>query len=189
VDPGLLPAETRRSVIKILAIDQARRGAWAVFDTQTKALEHYGVWEFSNRIYPFPKAVHEITSLIDGLLKEYRIGAVYIEDVSLGPNPQAFKRLAQLQGALINLFEQLSEADTTGGSGEDGTTGGSGVTYGIIPPTQWQTFCGALQKHRTKELSLAFVKERFGIATDDHNLTDAICLGWYAVNNLSKMKG
>jgi len=162
--------------MKILAIDQARKGAWAVFDTQTKALEHYGVWEFPNRIYPFPKAVHEITSLIDGLLKEHGIGAVYIEDVSLGPNPQAFKRLAQLQGALINLFEQLSEADTTRGSG---------IAYGIVPPTQWQTFCGALQKHRTKELSLAFARERFGISTEDHNLADAICIGWHAVNNLS----
>ena len=152
--------------MKILAIDQARRGAWAVFDTDTKALEHYGVWEFPNRVYPFPQAVHKITSLIDGLIVEHKINAVYIEDVSLGPNPQAFKRLAQLQGALINLFEQ------------------DGVVYGVVPPTQWQSFCGVLQKNRTKELSRAFVKERFSIDTDDHNLTDAIGIGWHAVNQM-----
>ena len=165
--------------MKILAIDQARRGAWAVFDTQTKALERYGVWEFPNRIYPFPKAVYEITSLIADLIDEHSIGAVYIEDVSLGPNPQAFKRLAQLQGALINLFEQFSDVDTTGGSG---------IVYDIIPPTQWQAFCGVLQKHRTKELSRAFVKEQFGIDTEDHNLTDAVAIGWYAANQL-EIKG
>ena len=152
--------------MKILAIDQARRGAYSIFDADTKALEHYGVWEFPNRIYPFPKAVHEIVCLVEGLLKEHGVDAVYIEDVSLGPNPQAFKRLAQLQGALINLFEQ------------------HGISYGVIPPTQWQSFCGVLQKNRTKELSRAFVKEKFGIDTDDHNLTDAIAIGWHVANQL-----
>jgi len=154
--------------VKILAIDQARRGAWAVFDSQTKALERYGDWEFPNGRYVFPQAICAITRLIGGLIDEHGIEAVYIEDVSLGPNPQAFKRLAQLQGALLNLFEQL------------------GVTYGVVPPTQWQSFCGVLQKNRTKELSRAFVKEQFGIDTENHNLTDAIGIGHYVAHQINE---
>lgn len=37
-------------------------------------------------------------------------------------------------------------------------------------------------KKQSKILSIQFVKEQFGIDTDDDNLADAISLGWYVVN-------
>jgi len=49
--------------MKILAIDQARRGGWSVFDAQAKTLESYDTWEFPNGQYVFPKAVHAMGSV------------------------------------------------------------------------------------------------------------------------------
>ena len=49
--------------IKILAIDQARNGAWSVFDYETKTLEAYGVFSFNNKDYTYAKAIRAIEEL------------------------------------------------------------------------------------------------------------------------------
>ena len=67
--------------IKILAIDQARNGAWSVFDYETKTLEAYGVFSFNNKDYTYAKAIRAIEELVDSLIKTYDISAVFIEDI------------------------------------------------------------------------------------------------------------
>ena len=37
--------------MNILAVDQARHGAWAVFDYEKKALLDYGTWSYDNKNY------------------------------------------------------------------------------------------------------------------------------------------
>jgi hypothetical protein len=149
-----------------LAIDQARKGAWSIFDNDAKRLERYGTFHFPGKKCRFSKATLQITALVDGLLKaDPDIRAVFIEDIQLRVNVNGFKLLAQLRGALINLFE------------------GAGVPYGSVYPAKWQAFCGANVKGRTKELSKAFARDMFGVDTDDDNLSDAICIGWYVVND------
>ena len=69
--------------IKILAIDQARNGAWSVFDYETKTLEAYGVFSFNNKDYTYAKAIRAIEELVDSLIKTYDISAVFIEDIQL----------------------------------------------------------------------------------------------------------
>ena len=171
--------------IKILAIDQARNGAWSVFDYETKTLEAYGVFSFNNKDYA--KAIRAIEELVDSLIKTYDISAVFIEDIQLRVNVQSFKKLAQLQGVLINLFEKNE------------------YLYDFVAPTQWQNYCKARGrsskeikekikalelsgKKESKILSIQFVKEKFNVDTDNDNLSDAICIGYYAVNHF-KLKG
>lgn len=173
--------------IKILAIDQARNGAWSVFDYETKTLEAYGVFSFNNKDYTYAKAIRAIEELVDSLIKTYDISAVFIEDIQLRVNVQSFKKLAQLQGALINLFEKNE------------------YLYDFVAPTQWQNYCKARGrsskeikekikalelsgKKESKILSIQFVKEKFNVDTDNDNLSDAICIGYYAVNHF-KLKG
>lgn len=108
---------------------------------------------------------------------------MYIEDIQLRANVQSFKKLAQLQGVLINLFEKNE------------------YLYDFVAPSQWQNFCRARGrnakeiknkittleesgKKESKILSITFVKEKFGIDTDNDNLSDAICIGYYVVNHL-----
>jgi Holliday junction resolvasome RuvABC endonuclease subunit len=173
--------------IKILAIDQARNGAWSVFDYETKTLEAYGVFSFNNKDYTYAKAIRAIEELVDSLIKTYDISAVFIEDIQLRVNVQSFKKLAQLQGVLINLFEKNE------------------YLYDFVAPTQWQNYCKARGrsskeikekikalelsgKKESKILSIQFVKEKFNVDTDNDNLSDAICIGYYTVNHF-KLKG
>lgn len=169
--------------MNILAIDQARKGAWSVFEYETKQLIGFGTFSFSSKKYTFAKAVMHIDELIDLVIRAYDISAVYIEDINLRINVQGFKKLAQLQGVLVNSFEKNE------------------YLYGYVAPTQWQNYCSArgrnakeidskileLQhagKSESKILSIQFVKDQFGIDTEDDNLADAICIGWYVVNNI-----
>lgn len=173
--------------IKILAIDQARNGAWSVFDYETKALVAYGTFSFNNKDYTYAKAILAIEELVDTLIKTHDISAVFIEDIQLRVNVQSFKKLAQLQGVLINLFEKNE------------------YLYDFVAPTQWQNYCKARGrsskevkekikalelsgKKESKILSIQFVKEKFNVDTEDDNLSDAICIGYYAVNHF-KLKG
>lgn len=168
--------------MKILALDQARNGAWAIYDYESKQLENYGVFSFDNKKYTYAKAILAIEELVDTLIETHGISAVFIEDIQLRVNVQSFKKLAQLQGVLVNLFEKNE------------------YLYDFVAPTQWQNYCKARGrsskeikdnvtalktsgKKESKILSIQYVKEHFNVETDNDNLSDAICLGHYAVNH------
>lgn len=174
--------------MNILAVDQARHGAWAVFDYEKTALVDYGTWAFESKNHTFEQAILHIEALINEVIHTHSIDAVFFEDIQLRKNVQSFKKLAQLQGVLVNLCEKNE------------------YLYGLVAPTQWQNFCKARSrttkeiKFKVKEvesatqknskvLSLQFVRGKFGIETDNDNLSDAICIGYYVVNNLEISKG
>lgn len=122
-----------------------------------------------------------IEELVESLLRSYDVSAVFIEDIQLRANVQAFKKLAQLQGVLVNLFEKNE------------------YLYGYVAPSQWQNFCKArgrnskeiksqvlavepTGKKESKVLSIQFVKDQFGIETENDNLADAISIGFYVTS-------
>lgn len=170
--------------MNILAVDQARHGAWAVFDYEKKALIDYGTWEFDNRKYSFEQAILHIEALIDEVIHSHEVGAVFFEDIQLRRNVQSFKKLAQLQGVLVNLAEKNE------------------YLYGLVTPSQWQNYCNARGRTEkevkanlkevqpkkegktSKILSLQHVKDKYGVETDNDNLSDAICIGEYVVSNI-----
>lgn len=168
--------------IKILAIDQARNGAWAIFDYQSKKLVTYGTFSYDNKSFTYAKAILAIENLVDSLIKSYGISAVFIEDIQLRANVQSFKKLAQLQGVLVNLFEKNE------------------YLYDFVAPSQWQNYCKARSrttkeikekikaleasgKKESKILSIQAVKALYGIDTENDNLADSIMIGHYAVNH------
>ena len=170
--------------MKILAVDQARHGAWAVYDYEKKELLEHGTWGFDNKNYTFEQAILQIESLLNEVIQTQEIDAVFLEDIQLRQNVQSFKRLAQLQGVLVNLCEKAN------------------ILYNLVAPTQWQNYCKArgrttkeikskitsvepTTKKASKVLSLQFVQDKFGIETVNDNLSDAICIGWYVVNNIT----
>ncbi len=173
--------------LNILAIDQARNGAWAVFDYEKGKLIGYGTFEFSLEKYTYAKAIMHIKELIAAVLKTYDIDAVFIEDIQMRVSVSSFKKLAQLQGVLVNLFEENE------------------YLYGYIAPSQWQNFCRARGRNtkeksarvlalersgvkQSKILSIQFIKDQFGIDTENDNLADAICQGYYIVNAVEILK-
>jgi Holliday junction resolvasome RuvABC endonuclease subunit len=173
--------------IKILAIDQARHGGWAIFDYKNKTLCDYGAFCYSTSGSTFPQETVLIENFIEEKIVSDGISAVFIEDIHMSKNVNTFKNLARLQGVLINLFEK------------------NNYLYGIITPSQWQSFCKAkgrtskeikskvlssdasekkFNKRRTKIMSIEYVKSKFKVDTLDDNIADAICIGDYVVNNI-----
>ncbi len=173
--------------MNVLCLDQARIGAWSVFNYKEKRLIGYGTFEFDNKKYTYAKTIMHIKELVLAVIKAYNIEAVFIEDIQMRRNVVSFKKLAQLQGVLVNLFEENE------------------YLYGFVAPTQWQNFCKARGrntneikarvvelehsgKKKSKILSIQFVKDQFGIDTDNDNLADAIAIGWYVVNAVEIIK-
>lgn len=169
--------------MKILAVDQARHGAWAVFDYEKKALLEYGTWGYDNEKYTFEQAILHIEALLSEVIRTHDIDAVFLEDIQLRQNVQSFKKLAQLQGVLVNLCEKTN------------------ILYNLVAPTQWQNYCKArgrtakeikskitsvdpVGKKTSKILSLQAARNIYGIETDSDDLADAVMIGHYVVNNI-----
>lgn len=173
--------------MRILAVDQARNGAWSVFDYEDKKLVAAQAFSYPPEKYTFAQAALHIEQEVERVMDEYEIAAVFIEDIQYRQNIMSFKRLAQLQGVLVNLFEKKQ------------------YLYDYVPPVTWQSYCNARartnkekedgnrapapsarnSKKASKMLSIQFVADNYGIETEDDNLSDAICIGHYVVNNIN----
>lgn len=168
--------------MNILAIDQARNGAWSVYDYEDKALIAYGVFSFPVDKFTYAQVMVGICDAVSDLIDRYSISAVFIEDIQLQKNADSFKKLAQLQGSLISMFERKE------------------YLYDFVPPSKWQGFCNARgrtakeikrnltelisDKKQSKVLSIRAAKELYGVDTLDDNLADSIMIGHYIVNNV-----
>jgi Holliday junction resolvasome RuvABC endonuclease subunit len=169
--------------VKILAVDQARHGAWAIYDYEVKKLLDYGTWGFDSKNYTFEQAILHIEALLSEVIRTHDIDAVFLEDIQLRKNVQSFKKLAQLQGVLVNMCEKTN------------------ILYNLVAPTQWQNYCKArgrttkeikskitsvepTGKKTSKILSLQAARDIYGIVTENDNLADAVMIGHYVVNNI-----
>lgn len=150
----------------ILAVDQAKHGAMAVFDYNTKELVDYKIWSFGGM--PYERVILNIEATVEDYIAEKNISAVFYEDIQFRKNWKIYKRLAQLQGVLVNLAEKI------------------GLYYGLVMASTWQSYCGMHidKAGETKDLSKQIVQELYGIETKDDNLADAILIGHYVVNNI-----
>lgn len=172
----------RIKAMNILAIDQARNGAWCVYDYENKMPIAHGTFSFPTEQFTYAQTMVGICDVVKRLMDEYCISAVFIEDIQLRKNADSFKKLAQLQGALVSMFERNE------------------YLYDFVPPSRWQSYCNARgrttkeikskltelsqDKKQSKLLSIQFVKEQFGIVTEDDNLADAICIGYFVSTNI-----
>jgi Holliday junction resolvasome RuvABC endonuclease subunit len=171
------------TIIKILSIDQAKAGAWALFDYNSKTLLEHGHWDYS-KAPSYQVAINKIKNLIQTLITEKEPIAVFLEDINYRQNIESFKKLAWLQGTLICFLEENE------------------YLYDLIQPSQWQNYCKArgrtdkeikakitevdtTGKKNSKVLSLQFVKDKYNVDTTNDNISDSICLGHYAVNNIT----
>lgn len=170
--------------MNILALDQARKGAWSVFDYDEKKLVDFGGYSFPTYKYTFAETIVKICDIANELIEKYNVQAVFIEDIQLRRNVSSFKKLAQLQGGLVSMFERNE------------------YKYDFVPPSRWQSFCGArgrtsaeikekiqeisesTGKKTSKILSIQYIKDKFGIETDDDNIADAICIGHFVCNRV-----
>lgn len=157
--------------MRILCIDQAAHGGYSVWDYESRQIIKYNYFNFSTGDYN--TKIYKIAKLIRQLIDENDIEYVVFEDVQFQRNVQTLKKLSQLQGSIIYALEEIN------------------MGYTIVPPKTWQAYIKSYNNYsevnnisKSKELSLGFSKDILSIQTKDNNISDAICIGFYAVNNI-----
>ena len=147
--------------MKILAVDQARHGAWAVYDYEGKKLLDYGTWGFDSKNYTFEQAILHIEALLSEVIRTHDIDAVFLEDIQLRKN------------VLYNLVAPTQWQNYCKARGRTTKEIKSKITS--VEPTGKKT---------SKILSLQAARDIYGIVTENDNLADATMIGHYVVNNI-----
>ena len=185
--------------LKVLAIDQARKGAWSVYDSKTKELLDYGTYDYEYeceqvpkkdgslknkriRKYDYEEAMVLVEKLLMTLIREHNVKMVFLEDVPSIRYSTASRQLLRLQGALIAYLAKR------------------GIPHELVMPRVWQAkykykdrdltkeqraYKRSIDKiniRQTKKDSLLAVKKIFNMELDNDDLADAILIGHYAVN-------
>ena len=100
--------------MNILAVDQARHGAWAVFDYEEKSLVDYGTWAFESKNHTFEQAILHIEALINEVIHTRCIDAVFFEDIQLRKNVQSFRGCDDSLSRAVKAYAQACQGDRTG---------------------------------------------------------------------------
>ena len=147
----------------ILALDQATQiSGFSVWIDG--ALNCYGKHEWDDA--DIHKRIHKICIWVEGLIDQYAPDKLVIENIQYQNNIATFQKLAQLQGAIIEIAQQLN------------------LTCEILAPTEWRAICNFLkgnEKNRQaqKKIAQEWVLKTFGKkCTQDE--ADAICIGFAA---------
>jgi Holliday junction resolvasome RuvABC endonuclease subunit len=155
--------------LRILALDQASRTGYAVFD-DNKLIE-CGVIDHSNIKDPI-KRISQIKKSINKLIRKTKAEVVILEDAQLQFNVHTFKILCKLLGVLeTHLFDKQ-------------------IAFKTVRPGEWRRACKIKGKKREEQKvnTIKWVKRTFGVdATSDE--CDAIAIGWYLVQKMRKTKG
>lgn len=150
----------------ILALDQATHiSGYCVF--QDTILKSYG--KITPQSADLGKRFLEIKKTVQDFIEIFKIDKVYFEDIQLQGNVlnnvKTFKMLAQLQGMLITLLEELE------------------IPYEIIHSQVWKSNLGIKGRARKEQKQNAqkYVYEKYQ-AKVSQDEADAICIATYALN-------
>ena len=156
------PVDLDRPMV-ILALDQATQcsGYSVWIDGE---LNCYGKKEYDDA--DIHKRIHKICGWVEGLIDQYAPDKLVIENIQYQNNIATFQKLAQLQGAIIEIAWQLN------------------IPCEILAPSEWRAVCNFLkgnEKNRQaqKRIAQEWVLNTFGKkCTQDE--ADAICIGYAA---------
>lgn len=147
----------------ILALDQATQvSGFSVWIDGI--LNCYGKYECDDA--DIHMRIHKICIWIEKLIDQYAPDKLVIENIQYQNNMATFQKLAQLQGAIIEVAWQLN------------------LPCEILAPTEWRASCNLLKgqdKHRENQKKIAqqWVLNKFDKkCTQDE--ADAICIGYAA---------
>lgn len=145
-------------IIKILALDQGSNiTGFSILNNEE--LIKYGVFNIKDE-----KNINERIDynklFLDKLYSTYKPDMISIEDIQQQKNPLTFKKLAHLQGLLINYLHI------------------NGIPYMILKPSEWRSKLGikGAKREIQKRNSIKYILNKYNIdVTDDES--DSICIG------------
>ncbi len=148
----------------ILSLDQAMRCGVSVFSDDEQdddfKLIHYECYIAKGQNYDLK--IFDLCDYIEELFKKYDIDFCVLEDIQCQLSSNTFKKLAELQGAIIHTCYKYN------------------VNYKLIHSSTWRSGLKIKGKKREelKEQSKKYVLNKYGIdVTDD--ISDSICIGTY----------
>lgn len=164
VNPRAVP---EKKGFRIIAFDQAtERFGLSIYEEGK--LIFYSLYTFSgdlvHRLVKIKKFVQDI------VLKEWKPDVIIMEDIQYQQNGiLTFKVLAMLLGILQELCSE------------------NNIEFEAVSPNVWRKYAGTNGKNRREEkiLSIAKVKEKFGISVSD-DVAEAILIGFYGVRTHSQ---
>lgn len=147
----------------ILALDQATKTGFSVFEKETKTLIAYGLGNFSKYKYETEKLSMVKEHLIS-LIETYKPDIIIFEDCQMQLNKNVFKQLSKLLGILENTAFELD------------------IPYETKSPNTWRGDLGFGRGKREilKQKAITFVKSNFNIDGDLDDIAEAICIGYSA---------
>lgn len=160
--------------MKILAVDQARNGGWAVYDYENKTLIDYGGFSVPSK-FEYKVAIYKIKVFLKSIIDKYNISNVFLENIHYEKRAglSVYEKLSMLKGALCVFCIE------------------NGYRHTEVQPRVWQGYLNIEKPNKKngltesiKEQSVAFVKDKFAIELTNNDIADAINIGWYVVNNI-----
>lgn len=149
---------------KLLALDQASLiSGWSVFIDNH--LTEYGVIETHQE--NIGERLVTIRTEVLSIIKKYNIDHIALEDIqlqrSVGNNVHTFKVLAQVQGTIIELAQELN------------------IPYIVIPSVTWKSYLNIKGRNRPEQKRNAqtYIENNFHIKVKQ-DICDSICIGLYA---------
>lgn len=162
---GLMPFVLVASVLpmskSILALDQSTRvSGWAFYDGE---LVDFGHWE--NTHEDLAIRINKLCQQIQSKIDIYEPELIIIENIQMQHGDvQTFQKLAQVQGAIMNLCVENE------------------IDYKLVYPSEWRKECNFLKgndlkRENQKKIAQQWVKDTYGMkCTQDE--ADAICIGF-----------
>ena len=177
---------------RVCSIDASTNSlAFAIFNN--KELESFGKINFEGST-PH-KRVADACAKTRDLFKIFKIDAVVIEQSIYLNSPKTMSDLSMLQGAILGGIS-LSQK----------------IRFASVPPITWQSYIGNgklthedkllirsdnpakseswyknKERERRKEKTIRFVNTFYDKNISDNDIADAIGIGYYAINNWSKL--
>lgn len=151
----------KEGVYRIIAFDQAtEKFGLSIFDNGQ--LVFYRLYNFNGSVI---KRLTDIKNFIENIvIKEWKPDFIIAEDIQYQNSIITYKILAALWGVISVICNEKQ------------------IQYEIVSPNVWRKYAGTCGASRREEklLSIAKVKEKFGITVTD-DVAESILIGNYAV--------
>ena len=103
---------------------------------------------------------------IEQIIDEYKINHILLEDIYMGKSVSSFLALANLQGALADLFKRKN------------------VNFTLIYASEWKGYFSILTKRDIGKIkSIQLCQEITGKVFQE-DIAESILIGYYAIKNL-----
>ena len=152
--------------MRLLALDCSTKATGcAIFDEDKNLIHYECITSASTDLF---KRIHVMVDAINGLVNQYNIDQVVLEEVlpDHQKNQNTFKALMYLQGAFAMMMHDKNPK--------------AAIEY--MYPSSWRKDCGIKQGPGQKRESLKmqdikFANEKYNLSLTSDDIADAICIG------------